>query len=188
MAAAAGARYNSASMARVIFLWAGILAATAVAAGPAFGASSSAACNTHGLAVSGFRVVGLHAQGLPCTKARTVAGLVTRDLAHGRPVSVSGADGFAMNQQSCTGCKTTTSVSISYPSGKVTVSIRGGSGSSGSLGGGGGLLPSGGGLFPSSGGSGTVVWGAAVAWRVAAAAPLWRRFSRTVTVLPGWAR
>ena len=62
-----------------------------------------------------------------------------------------------MSEESCTGCKTTTSVSISYPSGKVTVSIRGGSGASGgSFGGGGGLLPSGGGLFPSSG-SGAVI-------------------------------
>ncbi len=150
-------RYDFRRMARVIVVWTGILAASCLVAGAAFGATSSAACSTHGLAISGFRVVGLQAQGIACTKARSVAGLVTRDLAHGRPVSVLGADGFAMNQESCTGCKTTTSVSISYPSGKVTLSIRGGSGAAAGSLGGGGVLPSGGGLFPSSGGSGTVI-------------------------------
>ncbi len=46
-------------------------------------------------------------------------------------MSVSGARGFAMNEESCTGCKTTTSVSIQYARGKITVAIRGGSASTG---------------------------------------------------------
>ena len=115
-------------MARSISLWAGILGALGVFAGVASGAPRSASCSTHGLAVSGVRVVGLQVQGVPCSKARTVAGTIAHDLAHGETVSVSGAQGFAMNEESCTGCKTTTSVSISYPRGKMTVAIRGGSG------------------------------------------------------------
>jgi hypothetical protein len=102
-----------------------------VFAGGASGASHTASCSTHGLAVSGIRVVGLHVQGVSCPKARTVAGTIAHDLAHGETVSVSGAQGFAMNEESCTGCKTTTNVSIQYVHGKVTVAIRGGSGSAG---------------------------------------------------------
>ena len=34
-----------------------------------------------------------------------------------------------MNEEACTGCKTTTNVSIKYVRGEVTVAIRGGSGS-----------------------------------------------------------
>jgi hypothetical protein len=134
----------------MISLWAGILGAIGVFAGVASGAPPSSSCSTHGLAVSSVRVVRLQVQGVPCSRARTVAGTIAHDLAHGETVSVSGAQGLAMSEESCTGCKTTTSVSISYPSGKVTVSLRGGSGSSaGSFGGGGGLPP--------SSGSGTVV-------------------------------
>lgn len=140
-------------MARLSFLLAGILGALAVAAGGASGASGTASCSTNGLAVSGIRVVGLHVEGVPCSKARTVAGTIAHDLAHGQAVSVSGAQGFSMNEESCTGCKTTTSVSIEYARGKITVAIRGGSGAAG---GGGPVVPS----FPSlpnASGSGTVV-------------------------------
>ncbi len=118
-------------MARLILLWAGVLSALCVFAAGASGALRAASCSTHGLAVSGVRVVGLQVQGVPCSKARTVAGTIAHDLAHGRSVSVSGARGFAMNEESCTGCKTTTSVSISYAHGKITIAIRGGSGAAG---------------------------------------------------------
>jgi hypothetical protein len=88
-------------------------------------------CGTEGLAVSGARVLGLHAQDVSCPKARIVAGTIVHDLARGRAVSVNGAQGLAMNEESCTGCKTTTSVSIQYRRGKITIAIRGGSGSTG---------------------------------------------------------
>jgi hypothetical protein len=36
-----------------------------------------------------------------------------------------------MSQQTCSGCKTTTSVTITYPHGSLAISIRGGSGRTG---------------------------------------------------------
>lgn len=120
-------------MARLILVWAGALGALCVFAGGASAAVGAASCSTHGLAISGVRVVGLRVEGVPCAKARTVAGTIAHDLAHGKSVSVSGAQGFAMNEETCTGCKTTTSISIQYAHGKITVSIRGGSGSVGGV-------------------------------------------------------
>jgi hypothetical protein len=102
----------------------------------AVGATESAGCGTHGLSFElhgskqRYTVVGLHAQGVGCATARGVAARVAEDLLRGRGISISGAVGFAMTQQSCTGCGAgTTSVSISYPRGKITLSLRG-SGSS----------------------------------------------------------
>ena len=128
--------------------WAGIvatLAALAAQGGPAIAAvhaSAPSACSTQGLRFStpgrppsGYRVVALRARGVPCTTARSVAGKVAQDLLRGRGISVSGAVGVGMTEESCTGCGgTSTSVSISYPHGTITVSLRGsGSGSSGGL-------------------------------------------------------
>jgi hypothetical protein len=108
---------------------ASILAALAL---PAAGSASkgAASCSTRGLAVSSVRVVGLSVRGLSCSSARGVAVKIVRELGHGQPVSVSGDEGFSMSQSTCTGCKTTTSVSIQYPRGTLTISIRGGKGSS----------------------------------------------------------
>ena len=51
---------------------------------------------------------------------------VAKDLLHGNGISISGAVSFGMTEESCTGCGgTTTSVSIAYPHGEVTVSLRG---------------------------------------------------------------
>jgi hypothetical protein len=83
----------------------------------------------------------LSVRGLSCSAARSVAVKIVRELGHGRPVSVTGDEGISMSESSCTGCKTTTSVAIQYPRGSLTISIRGGSGSSSST------VP----LFPSSG-------------------------------------
>jgi hypothetical protein len=105
---------------------AGFLAVFAVPAGTAEAAHVSASCSTHGLAFSPVRVVGLHADGVSCGTARGVAETIARDLVRARPLSVSGAEGFSMSQSSCTGCQTTTSVSITYADGRVTVTIRGG--------------------------------------------------------------
>ena len=114
------------------------LAAQGGTAAAATRASAAGACSTHGLSfsshgrpASGYNVVALRAQGLSCTTARTVASRVAQDLLQGRGISVSGAVGFGMTEQSCTGCGApTTSVSISYPHGTITVSLRGaGSGS-----------------------------------------------------------
>jgi hypothetical protein len=53
---------------------------------------------------------------------------VAADLAHGRSVSVTGSVGFGMSQQTCSGCKTTTTITITYPHGSLAISLRGGSG------------------------------------------------------------
>jgi hypothetical protein len=106
----------------------GIFAALAL---PALATASkgAAACSIHGLTVSSVRVVGLSARGLSCSAARGVAVKIVRELGRGQPISVTGDEGFSMSQSTCTGCKTTTSVSIQYPRGTLTISIRGGSGS-----------------------------------------------------------
>jgi hypothetical protein len=103
-------------------------------------ASTPGACSTHGLTfsshvrpASAYSVVALRAHGLPCATARTVASRVAQELLHGQGISVSGAVGFGMTEQSCTGgCGApTTSVSISYPHGTITVSLRGAASGSG---------------------------------------------------------
>ena len=128
------------------FLWAGTLAALAALAvlgGTAAAAARSSAtgmCSTHGLRfqahgkpAAGYSVVALRAHGVPCTKARSVATRVAQDLLHGNGISISGAVSFGMTEESCTGCGgTTTSVSIAYPHGQVTVSLRGSGSGSGS--------------------------------------------------------
>ena len=96
------------------------------------GALSAAAdhfqCSVGNLGASSVHVVQLRATGIACVQARRVAGHIASDLAHGRSVSVSGSVGFAMSQQTCTGCKTTTTVKITYPHGSLAISLRGGSG------------------------------------------------------------
>jgi hypothetical protein len=104
------------------------LAALCVA-GTSFAASSRAQCSVEKLGASSVHVVQLQATGIACVQARRVAGDIASDLAHGRTVSVSGSVGFAMSQQTCTGCKTTTTVTITYPHGTLAISLRGGSGS-----------------------------------------------------------
>jgi hypothetical protein len=98
-------------------------AATANAAAPGGGT-----CSTHGLAFSSVRVVGLHVDGVACLQARDLAGQIARHLLHGRSIPISGAESFGVSQQACTGCKTTTSVSVTYAAGEVRVALQGGSG------------------------------------------------------------
>jgi hypothetical protein len=97
-------------------------------AGSAGATRSAATCSVQGLAVSSVHVIGLRAQGLSCLSARTVAGRVAADLAHGRSISISGSVGFGMSTSMCTGCRTTTTVTITYPHGSLAISLRGGSG------------------------------------------------------------
>jgi hypothetical protein len=107
-----------------------LLALAAWAGGAAAAVHGTGSCSTHGLTASSVRVVELRVHGVTCSQARKVAGGLASDLAHGRTVSVSGAESFSMSQATCTGCKTTTSVSIGYRSGTMIVSLRGGSGPS----------------------------------------------------------
>jgi hypothetical protein len=118
-------------------LWAGTIAFLA-AAGSAAAAPHAASCSTHGLGAAHTRVVAVHVQDMSCTRARSLAGRIAKDLATGRPVSVSNAAGFGTSTESCAGCKTTTSVQITFARGSVTVDISGGSGSSSVPGGSGG--------------------------------------------------
>jgi len=98
------------------------------AAGVSTAATGRAECSVEKLGASSVRVVQLRATGIACVQARRVAGQVAADLAHGRSVSVTGSVGFGMTQQTCTGCKTTTTVTITYPHGSLAISLRGGSG------------------------------------------------------------
>ena len=110
------------------------LAVFAVLAGLALSVSAAAvraapagvACSTRGLAFSSVRVVGLTAEGVGCSRARGIAGEIAQDVLHGRGISVTGAEGLSYSQASCTGCKTATSVSVTYAGGQVTVALRGG--------------------------------------------------------------
>jgi hypothetical protein len=108
---------------------AGSLFALTLAAGAARAATPvREACSTQGLSFSTVHVVGLHADGVACLRARDLAGQIARDLLQGRSIAISGAESFGVSQQTCTGCKTSTSVSITYAAGEVTVALRGGSG------------------------------------------------------------
>ena len=109
------------------FVCSGILgAAVFLALGGGASAAERIACSTSGLpATHAYKVVSLRTSGVPCATARTVAQQVADDLMHGRPVSISGVQGLALATTSCTGCATTTQVTLSYPNGKITVSLGG---------------------------------------------------------------
>ena len=103
-----------------------LLAGFALSAAAVRAAPAGAACSTRGLAFSSIRVVGLTAEGVGCPRARGIAGEIAQDVLHGRGISVTGAESLSYSQASCTGCRTTTSVSVTYAGGQVTVSVRGG--------------------------------------------------------------
>jgi hypothetical protein len=117
---------------------AGVLcAAVFFAGGGVASARQQGSCSTSGLApasssASRYKVVSLGAAGVPCSKARTVAQQVADELTHGRPISVAGVQEFAINTLTCTGCKPTTQVALTYATGKITISL-GGKASSASL-------------------------------------------------------
>jgi hypothetical protein len=124
--------------------WAGTVAAlvalasTGALSAAALHTHSAGACSTHGLrfpaggeAARGYRVVSLSARGVPCATARSVASRVAHDLLRGQGISVAGAVGFGLTEESCTGCATTTNVSVSYPHGTIIVSLRGAGAASG---------------------------------------------------------
>ena len=99
-----------------------------VAGGGIASAAQRGSCSTSGLAVASLRykVVGLTTSGVPCAKARSVAQTVAGELAHGKPLSLSGGvQGFAINTTMCGGCRTTTQVALTYATGKVTISLGG---------------------------------------------------------------
>jgi len=81
---------------------------------------------------SGYKVVKLQASGVSCSKARAVVRAVAKDLRTTGGVDVPGASSFSLSTVICTGCgSTTTVISLGYASGgKVTISLRGGSGTS----------------------------------------------------------
>ena len=104
-------------------------AALAIAAGCAlslcFGATARAttvSCSTHGLQRS---IVRIRAEGVECDIARSAAARVARELAHGSAIAVPGSNGLALASVSCTGCPFRTKVSLGYPSGSVTVTLKG---------------------------------------------------------------
>ena len=108
------------------------VASTALVAGRG-ALAATGACSTRGLAFSAsarsaaprYRVVGLRADHVSCTKARAIADRVAKDLLHSRPIQVPGVEGLGITEQTCTGCAPTTQVVLTYPRGRITVSLRG---------------------------------------------------------------
>jgi hypothetical protein len=122
------------------------LASIMVLAGGSLALASGRAvssCSTKGLAfsagkTSSYKVVRLGAEGFACSKARTVAQQVALDLLHGKPVSLHGASGLGMSTVSTGSGPAKTQISLTYPNGKITVSLSG----TGSSGASGNLFPS----------------------------------------------
>lgn len=107
-----------------------LAAALFLAAGTAADARQVGSCSTQGLkftagAKTSYKVLALQAQGFGCSKARTIATQVAKELLHGRPITLTGVHGFAMSTSTCTGCAPTTQVSLSYASGTVKVTLTG---------------------------------------------------------------
>jgi len=119
-----------------------LVACALILPAPAMAATS---CSTPGHTLhvapkANLDVVGLSAQGFPCTKAIAVAREVARDLAAGSSISLSGAAGIDITSTTpCAGCATETHVSLSYPTGTINVSLKGATR----------LSSSGGAMFPS---------------------------------------
>ncbi len=113
---------------------AGLVFVGALASGSLAAAAreSATTCSTQGLAFSAgktaqYKVVQLRSDGVPCSKARTIAQQVARDLLRNKPIALNGVEGLGMSTNSCSGCGTaaTTQIALSYPTGKITVSLKG---------------------------------------------------------------
>jgi len=95
----------------------------ALTALPAQGAAAET-CGGAGT-TAGYKIVRLAVSGLSCAKARSIARSVASDLHRNGDIDVPGVAGLSMSTETCTGCATTTEISLSYPSGgKVTISLR----------------------------------------------------------------
>ena len=107
------------------------------------GTQAASSCSTKGLSFSAgkkssYKVVQLGAEGVTCSKARTVAQRVALDLLKGKPVSIDGVSGLGMSTISTGAGPAETQISLTYPNGKITVSLSGTGASSSS----GNLFPS----------------------------------------------
>jgi hypothetical protein len=111
---------------RTALVFGAVTVGVGLAALPSQGAPTTA-CSTKNIALpQGYRLVRVQAVGLSCTRARSVARTVASQLHRRGAVDIPGVAGFAMSTETCTGCGSTTQVSVSYPSGaKVTVSLKG---------------------------------------------------------------
>jgi hypothetical protein len=118
----------------------GILAASSLANA---GQRSATSCSTKGLAFStgksaSYKVIQLGAEGVACSKARTVAEKVALQLLHGKPISIDGVSNFGLATISVGNGPAKTQVSLTYPNnGKITLSLSGSGGASSS----GGQIP-----------------------------------------------
>jgi hypothetical protein len=92
---------------------------------PSQGAAATA-CSTRNLGIpGGYQLVRVQAVGLSCARARSLARTVASQLHRDGTIEIPGVAGFSMSTQTCTGCGSTTQVSLSYPSGaKVTLSLK----------------------------------------------------------------
>jgi hypothetical protein len=94
------------------------------------GGRAASSCSTKGLAFStgksaNYKVIQLAADGVTCSKARTVAQTVALELLHGKPVSLDGISGLGMSTIATGNGPAKTQISLTYPNGKITVSLSG---------------------------------------------------------------
>jgi hypothetical protein len=106
-----------------------VLLAALAAIGLAFTAlpAHAAAAQTCGGmgTTAGYKIVRLSVSGVSCTKARSIARSVAGDLHRNGSIDVPGVAGFSMSTETCTGCATTTQISLSFPTGaQLTISLR----------------------------------------------------------------
>jgi len=95
---------------------------TSMTCSPPKGVAGSAA----GAKQSPVAVLSVKVRGLSCAKGVSVAREVAGDLATGKAISVTGSTGLDLSSTStCASCAARTEVSIVYPHGAITLSIRG---------------------------------------------------------------
>jgi len=117
-----------------ILITSGVLMATAPAAAASEASTTCSPPKLVSSATAGSRqsrvaVLRVNVRGLSCAKAVSVAREVASDLAAGRAITLPGTTGLDLvSTTSCASCAPRTEVSIDYPGGAVTLSIRGASG------------------------------------------------------------
>ncbi|MBV8396199.1 MAG: hypothetical protein JO064_08060 [Actinobacteria bacterium] len=110
---------------------AGAAAAASLAAGTAAAAGTHmTSCPSAGISYFagrvGYRVVGLDTQGVPCLRARSVAALLAKNLALGKPVTIAGSESYAETTATpCLGCAGRTEVTLQFASGQLVVTMAG---------------------------------------------------------------
>jgi hypothetical protein len=89
-------------------------------------ASLMTKCSATGIsAKTDYKLVGLEATKLSCTKALSLTRTIVKELQANGVVTLPDSTTFTMSTSSCTGCGTTTEIAFSFSSGgKVALALR----------------------------------------------------------------